>query len=109
VLGLVAQLLAVPPEKLRLTQCFITAKFGLSVEQAGEEWDWGTADDHQPMHRDTLTNSMLQPARDAHDWEQPEDVQAILYYGPQGAAEAGGPTWENTVVMLSRFVALPSR
>ena len=28
------------------------------------------------------------------------------HYGPQGAAEAGGPTWENTVVMLSRFVAV---
>ena len=97
VLALVAQLLAVPPERLRLTQCFITAKFGPSVEEcraqeAGEQWDWRTADDPQPMHRDTLTNSMLQPARDAHDWEEPEDVQAILYYGPQGAAEAGGPT-----------------
>ena len=42
------------------------------------------------MHRDVLTNSMLQPARDAHQWTAPEEVQAILYYAD--ADEAGGPT-----------------
>ena len=92
VLALVSQLLSVPPDELRLTQCFITAKFGEDPAANKGEWDWRTAPDHQPMHRDTLTNSLLQPARDAHYWGTPEDVQAIIYYGPQDASEAGGPT-----------------
>lgn len=107
ILALIGQLLGVAEDQLRLTQCFITAKFGgklppqppapppspaASSGSSGGSvaWDWRTAADHQPMHRDVLTNSMLEPARDSHQWAAPEDVQAILYYAD--VEDAGGPT-----------------
>lgn len=91
-LALLSQLLSVGPDELRLTQSFVTAKFGARPETVNklEGWDWRFADDHQPMHRDIMTNSLLQPARDARQWAAPEDVQAILYY--DDSVCAGGPT-----------------
>ena len=94
-LALLSQLLGTEPEQLRLTQCFITAKFGEAVgcnSADQQQQGWHASEDHQPMHRDVGTNSLLQPARDAIQWRpDPEEVQGILYLGAD-AAEAGAPT-----------------
>ena len=96
-LALVAQLLGTSqtPEQLRLTQCFVTAKYGPKLAgtsaAAPAALEWHGASDHQPMHRDVGTNSLLEPARDSIQWRpRPEEVQAIMYYAD--AAEAGAPT-----------------
>ena len=91
-LALVAQLLGCveTPEELRLTQCFVTAKYGGPTLTPGSAAGWHSANDHQPMHRDVGTNSLLEPARDRIQWHRPEEVQGILYYAD--AAEAGAPT-----------------
>jgi len=77
----VASLLAVPVRELRLTQSELWPKYGRQ-ERSGGVWD----NDDQRMHCDYPNHTLTHPP----PWEQPEAVEAILYYSDEESC--GGAT-----------------
>ena len=71
-LGVVAQLLDVAADELRLLQHAVTAKYGFAVDVEDSErsvsntQDWGAEGaGEQPLHQDFGNNTLLTPARGA--------------------------------------------
>lgn len=77
----IASLLDAPVREIRLTQSELWPKYGRR-ERSGGVWD----NDDQRMHCDYPNHTLTHPP----PWEQPEAVEALLYYSDQEAC--GGAT-----------------
>jgi hypothetical protein len=81
-LAIMCQLLQVHLSDLRLTQSACFAKRGLTNDQNVNDvaTDYSRHGGNQPMHLDFGNNTLLTPARSKFLWNDPEEVQGILYY-----------------------------
>lgn len=86
----VAQLLAVPTDEIRLTQSMVGGKAGTPTPEETEAKGWGNKRGDQPIHLDFGNNTLLFPARSAGHWGAPEDVQGIVYFTDWEDSLGGG-------------------
>lgn len=84
VLSAVAQLLAVTPGDLRLSQSHVIARYGHVIRRPGDERD-GTIFGDQDIHVDYGNNTLMVPPRG-----RPEAVACLCYYSD--VTESGGAT-----------------